>query len=72
MSKTLVVIPAHADDAELNAGGTIAKWAAQGAAIHVVVMTDNCSGPIVPEGGDEKDARRLGPGETTAVRRRLM
>jgi len=44
MSKTLVVIPAHADDAELNAGGTIAKWSAEGGQVHVIMMTDNCSG----------------------------
>ena len=44
MSKTLVAIGAHADDVELNAGGLVAKWAAEGAKVHVVMMTDNCSG----------------------------
>ena len=68
MARTLVAIPAHADDAELNAGGTIAKWAAEGAEIHVIMMTDNCSGPIVPEGGDASAARRLDPDKTTTIR----
>ena len=50
VSKTLVAIPAHADDVELNAGGTVAKWAADGGKVHVIMMTDNCVGiRIAPE-----------------------
>jgi LmbE family N-acetylglucosaminyl deacetylase len=68
MTKTLVVIPAHADDAELNAGGTIAKWVDQGGQVHVIMTTDNCSGAMIPPGGDIKDAQRWGPAETSAKR----
>ena len=56
MGKTLVAIAAHADDVELNAGGTVAKWAAGGGDVHVIMMTDNCSG------------LRLDPDKTTAIR----
>jgi LmbE family N-acetylglucosaminyl deacetylase len=56
MAQTLVAIPAHADDVELNAGGTVAKWAANGGEVHVIMMTDNCSG------------LKLDPVKTTAKR----
>jgi LmbE family N-acetylglucosaminyl deacetylase len=68
MRKTLVAIPAHADDAELNAGGTMLKWAAEGGQIHVIMTTDNCSGAMIPAGGDIQDAERWGPAETSAKR----
>jgi len=70
MSETLVAVSAHADDAELNAGGTLAKWAAGGGAIHIVMATDNCSGSMIPPGGDEAAKRRLPPHETSAIRRK--
>ena len=68
--QTLVAVAAHADDAELNAGGTLAKWSAEGGGVHIVMATDNCSGSIVPPSGDERAARRLPPLETMAIRRR--
>lgn len=67
-AKILVAISAHADDVELNAGGTVAKWAAEGAQIHVVMMTDNCSGAIIPETPPGAPARRIDPDKTMAVR----
>mgnify|MGYP005837071943 CR=1 FL=1 len=67
---TLVAVAAHADDAELNAGGALAKWAEQGGAVHIVMATNNCSGSMIPDGGDERAARRLPPQETMAIRRR--
>ncbi|HPD15361.1 MAG TPA: PIG-L family deacetylase [Planctomycetota bacterium] len=67
---TLVAVAAHADDAELNAGGALAKWSDQGGAIHILMATDNCSGSIIPPNGDEAAARRLPPAETMAIRRR--
>lgn len=70
MAKTLVAVSAHADDAELNAGGTLAKWAAEGGRIHIIMATNNWSGSMIPPGGDERAARRLPPGETMAIRRR--
>jgi len=57
-NKTLVAISAHADDVELNAGGTVAKWAAGGGDVHVIMMTDNCSG------------LRFDPDKTMAIRHR--
>lgn len=70
MPKTLVVVAAHADDAELNAGGVMLQWAAQGHKIHIIMVTNNCSGPCIPDGGEPSQARRLLPHETTAVRHR--
>ena len=66
---TLVAVCAHADDAELNAGGTLAKWAAGGGDVQIVMVTNNCSGNIIPPSGDERAARRLRPAETMAIRR---
>ena len=70
MSDVLVAVCAHADDAELNAGGTMAKWAAAGGRVHIVMVTNNCSGFLIPENGDEAMKRRLGPAETTGLRHR--
>ena len=70
MSGTLVAVAAHADDAELNAGGTLAKWAAEGGRVHIVMATNNCSGSVIPPDRDERAARRLPPLETMAIRRR--
>lgn len=67
---TLVAVAAHADDAELNAGGALAKWAADGGIVHIIMATDNRSGTIIPPDGDERAARRLPPAETLAIRRR--
>lgn len=70
MSKILIAVAAHADDVELNAGGTVAKWAAQGGEVHILMVTNNCSGTIIPPNGDEKSARRINPKETMKIRRR--
>jgi len=70
MGKTLVAVAAHADDVELNVGGTAAKWAAAGGKIHVVMVTNNCHGLMVPDSGDESAQRRLPPNETTEIRYR--
>ena len=70
MRKTLVAVAAHADDVEMHAGGTAAKWADQGGSVHILMATNNCSGYIVPESGDESAKFRLPPGETTAIRHR--
>jgi len=66
----LVAIAAHADDAELNAGGTLAKWVAGGGRVRLVMVTNNCSGYLIPDDGDESRMQRLGPAQTTAIRRR--
>ena len=68
MKKVLVAVAAHADDAELNAGGCMAKWAASGGRVHIVMATNNCSGFLIPASGDESAKRRADPAETTRVR----
>jgi LmbE family N-acetylglucosaminyl deacetylase len=64
----LVAVAAHADDAELNAGGLMAKWHARGGSVAIVMVSNNCSGGFLPEDGDESRLLRLPPEETTARR----
>src|SRR5579862_8184959 len=45
---TAVAIGAHPDDIEFGCGGTLAKWAAAGTAIHHVVLTDGAKGSWDP------------------------
>jgi len=37
-------IGAHADDIDFNASGSIARWAAEGAEVHYLILTDGSSG----------------------------
>jgi LmbE family N-acetylglucosaminyl deacetylase len=66
--KTLVAVAAHADDVELHAGGFIAQWKAGGGTVHVVMMTNNCSGELIPPSGDETKLYRLPAVQCTALR----
>jgi LmbE family N-acetylglucosaminyl deacetylase len=66
----LVAVAAHADDAELNAGGLMAKWVAHGGRVALVMVTNNCSGEILPASGDETCLERRLPAATTALRHR--
>src|SRR5712692_11034989 len=43
-SKRVLVITAHPDDADVHAGGTLARWADEGHRIHSVVVTDGDKG----------------------------
>jgi len=43
-AKRVMVVVAHPDDAEFTSGGTLAKWAAEGADIRYVVCTDGSKG----------------------------
>jgi LmbE family N-acetylglucosaminyl deacetylase len=55
MSRNLAVptvalaVGAHPDDIEFGCGGTLAKWAAAGTAIHHLVLTDGAKGTWDPE-----------------------
>lgn len=40
----VLAISAHPDDSELMAGATLAKWAAGGATVHIMVCTDGSKG----------------------------
>ena len=69
-----LAIGAHPDDIEIGCGGTLAKWAAAGCAIHHLVLTDGSKGTWDPEldvaslvatrqDEQREAARRLGGGE---------
>lgn len=45
----VMVIPAHPDDAEFGAGGTIAKWARAGAKVSYLVISDGSKGSWDPD-----------------------
>lgn len=44
-----LAISAHPDDSELQAGGTLAKWAAAGSEVFIVVCTDGSKGTWNPD-----------------------
>ena len=46
---TALAIGAHADDAELGCGATLAKWSAAGATVHFLVLTDGSKGSWDPD-----------------------
>ena len=73
-----MVVSAHPDDAEIGAGATIAKWAAQGCEIVYVVCTTGSGGSnnpqmtaecLVPLRAEEQQesARALGVSEVTML-----
>ncbi len=47
--KKALAIGAHPDDIELNAGATLAKWAASGSEIHLLICTDGSKGTWDPQ-----------------------
>ncbi|MCU1399158.1 MAG: family deacetylase [Acidimicrobiales bacterium] len=44
-----LAIGAHPDDVEFGAGGTLAKWAADGCVVHHLVLTDGSKGTWNPD-----------------------
>jgi LmbE family N-acetylglucosaminyl deacetylase len=45
---TVLAVYAHPDDADVACGGTLARWAKAGAAVHLVVCTDGGKGTTDP------------------------
>jgi LmbE family N-acetylglucosaminyl deacetylase len=45
----VLAIGAHSDDVEFGCGGTLAKWAATGTAVHLLVLTDGSKGTWDPD-----------------------
>ena len=40
----VLAVFAHPDDAEISSGGTLAKWAAQGREVHLLILTNGDRG----------------------------
>jgi LmbE family N-acetylglucosaminyl deacetylase len=47
--KRLLVVLAHPDDESFGPGGTLARYAAEGAAVHIAIATDGAAGSVVSE-----------------------
>lgn len=47
--QTLLAVLAHPDDESFGPGGTLARYAAQGTAVHIVIATDGAAGSVVEE-----------------------
>src|SRR5271156_6010690 len=50
----VLAVYAHPDDADVACGGTLARWARAGSAVHLVVCTDGGKGTTDPETESEK------------------
>ncbi|MBU0981409.1 PIG-L family deacetylase, partial [Patescibacteria group bacterium] len=59
-SHSILVVAAHPDDEVLGCGGTIARLAALGAQIHILIL------------GEGKTARGEGPEEQAALRQEIQ
>ena len=68
--RSLVFIGAHADDIELHAGGFAAKASQQNMPVHFVMVTNNMSGNLLPEGQPDATPYRLPPALTREIRTR--
>src|SRR3990167_3444387 len=58
--KIVLGVAAHPDDLEFGAGGTIAKWAGQGAKVYYLVLTDGSKG---------SSDKNISPKELAKIRR---
>lgn len=63
-----LAVYAHPDDAEISCGGTLARWAAAGADVHVLVCTRGDKGSTDPTvAGDALAAQRREESEAAAA-----
>ncbi len=67
---SLVLIGAHADDIELHAGGFAARESEAGRPVHFVMVTNNMSGNLLPDGNPNKPPHRMPPAPTREIRHR--
>jgi LmbE family N-acetylglucosaminyl deacetylase len=65
MTQTLLAFLAHPDDESFGTGGTLAKYSAEGVAVHICIATDGVAGSVA-EGHEESKA------ELVAVREREL
>jgi LmbE family N-acetylglucosaminyl deacetylase len=68
MKECIVVFAAHTADAELGAGGTMAKFVRHGYRVVVVIVTTSVSEPVVKPMLDGQDSDSLTPRELAALR----
>jgi LmbE family N-acetylglucosaminyl deacetylase len=61
---------AHPDDAEIGAGGTLARWASQGREVHLLILTNGDKGSQVV-GLDSEELARIRAEETVEAGRIL-
>ncbi len=47
--RVALAVGAHPDDVEFNCGGTLAKWAAQGCRVYILILTDGSMGSWDPK-----------------------
>jgi LmbE family N-acetylglucosaminyl deacetylase len=66
----VLAVFAHPDDLEISAGGTVARWCAEGRAVHLLVLTNGDKGSQDPE-EDLAALARTRVGETEAAGRLL-
>lgn len=66
----VVAVFAHPDDAEISSGGTMAKWVAQGRAVHLVVLTNGDRGSQDPA-QNRAELARIRSEETAAAAKYL-
>lgn len=65
-----LAVYAHPDDPEISSGGTLARWAAAGAAVHIVITTRGDKGTNDPD-SDPDELARLRMEESAAAARVL-
>ena len=65
----VLAVYAHPDDADVGCGGTLARWAKAGSAVHLVVCTDGGKGTTDPAVEPARAGARRGPASSSRRRR---
>jgi mycothiol S-conjugate amidase len=55
MQKRLLAVLAHPDDESFGPGGTLAKYTAEGVAVHIAIATDGAVGSVVAEYENDRE-----------------